>query len=213
MEPFDINKIVREKLQDNSDLHRQQMDSARPFVWGAIQQQIATQQSTTWYHLAAAVVLLAIVFSAILFGLQQRHNQQIDQLANQLDQIQRNSAVQIEALRTKDTQAETLENKLYQLELLLVDLQQKSPTVEEVVVHRTDTVYVKQVEYITIAADSTQSKELIADVVEKPLERMEVAELQGSTTDDIIFLSSSGQRKEPPSEAIKFKFGAFSREK
>ncbi|MGB3850486.1 MAG: hypothetical protein WA958_11010, partial [Tunicatimonas sp.] len=114
MEPFDIDKIVREKLHDNSNLHRQQMDSARPFVWGAVQQQIATQQSITWNHLAAAVVSLAVVFSAILFGLQQRHNQQIDQLANQLDQIQRNSAVQIEALRTKDTQAETLENKLHQ---------------------------------------------------------------------------------------------------
>ena len=62
MEPFVIDKIVREKLQHNSVLHRQQMDSIRPFVWGAVQQQIATQQSITWYHLAAAVVLLVIVF-------------------------------------------------------------------------------------------------------------------------------------------------------
>lgn len=213
MEPFDMDKIIREKLQESSDLHKQKMDSARPFVWGAVQQQIATQQSITWYHLAAAVVLLVIVFSAILFGIQQRHHQQIDLLANQLDEIQQSRVAQMEALRTKEIQAESLENKLRQVESLLVDLQQQSPAVKEVVVYRTDTVYVKQVEYITIAADSTQSKELIADVAEKPLEEKRATESQEVETDDVIFLSSSSQSKDQPSEAIKFKFGAFSREK
>ncbi len=214
MEPFDIDKIVREKLQERNNLHKPQMDSARPFVWGAVQQQIATQQSFTWYHLAAAVVVLIIVFSAILFGLQRRHNQQLDRLANRLDQIQQSNVAQIDALRTKDAQAEFLESKLDQMEQALAGLQMEEPTApKEVIIYRTDTVYVKQVEYITIAADSTQSKELTTDVVEKPLERKEVAELQGTKTDDVIFISSSSQSEDPPSEAIKFKFGAFSREK
>lgn len=214
MEPFDIDKIIREKLQENSGLHKQQMDSARPFVWGSVQQKIAVQGSITWHHLAAAVVFLLIAFSVLLYGIQQMHNQKIDQLTNKLDQIQQSRAVQVETLRTKETRAESLENKLRQVELLLVDLQQQSSEVKEVIVYRTDTVYVKQVEYITVAADSTQPKELIADVVKKPLEKEEEAtELQEVKTDDVIFLSSSSQSKDQPSEAIKFKFGAFSREK
>lgn len=213
MEPFDIDKIIREKLQESSDLHRHQIDSARPFVWGAVQQQIVGRGSIRWYHLAAAVVFLMIVFSVILFGIQQRHNQKIDLLANKLDQMQQSYMSQFEALRTKDAQAKFLENKLGQMEQMLAGLQAEKPTMsKEVIIYRTDTVYIKQVEYVAIAADSTHSKELIANGLEEPLEKKKTTVLPETKTDDVIFLSSSNQSRNQPSESIKFKFGAFSRE-
>lgn len=213
MEPFDIDKIIREKLHESTDLHRHQMDSARPFVWGAVQQQIVARGSIRWYHLAAAVVLLMIVFSVVLFGIQHRHNQKINLLSDKLDQIHQSYVSQAEALRTRDAQAKLLENKLGQMEQMLAGLQaEKPPISKEVIIYRTDTVYVKQVEYIAIAADSTRSKELIANGLEEPLEKKKATVLPETKTDDVIFLSSSNQSRNQPSESIKFKFGAFSRE-
>ncbi|MEM9831048.1 MAG: hypothetical protein AAF944_10450 [Bacteroidota bacterium] len=212
MEPFDIDNIIREKLQQSNDLHKHQLDSAKPFIWGAVQQKIIAKRAIMWYHLAAAVVLLMIIFSFVLYGVQQQYRQQADLLAAKLDQMQQSYESQSKALYTKDTQAELLATRLGAMEQTLASLQaEQPPAPKKVIIYRTDTVYIKQVEYVAIAADSTHSEKLIADRSEEPLEK-EATLPHETKTDDVIFLSSSNQGKNQPSESIKFKFGAFSRE-
>ena len=213
MEPLDIDKIIREKLQESNDLHKHQMDSAKPFIWGAVQQKVTAKRVITWYNLAAAVALLMIIFSFILYSIQQQYRQQIDLLANKLDQMQQSYVSQTEALHTKDTQAELLATKIGQMEQMLAGLQAEQPlNPKEVVIYRTDTVYIKQVEYIKATPDFTHSQGLIAEIAEESPKREETAILPEIETDDVIFLSSSNLSRNQPSESIKLKFGPFSRE-
>ncbi len=80
MEPMDIDNIIKNKLQESSDLHTHEMDSAKPFIWSAVQNQIL-KRSITWYHLAAAIVMLMVSFSFVLYSIQNRHNKEINLLS------------------------------------------------------------------------------------------------------------------------------------
>ncbi len=210
MEPFDIDNIVREKLQESNDLHTHEMESAKPFVWSAVQNQIGWRRSLTWVHLAAAVVLLMIGFSFILFSVQKGHKKEIELLSEKIDQMQTYYVSQEKQLRSKDTQVAFLGNELKNVKIQLADMQHMEPlTQKETIVYRTDTVYLKQVEYITAVSDPTEAKEITIGTVAEQPEQVETAKVQERETDDVIFPSYSNQGNRPPSETIKFKFGPF----
>ncbi len=210
MEPFDMDEIIRRKLQESSDVHQQQINAARPVVWEGIQSNISGRPLLRWYHLAAAVVLLILCFSFILYRVQQAHQQEIQQLAGKFDRMQKDYQSQISQLQTKNKEVETLGNQLQRVEQQLGNLQtQTPPPVKETLVYRTDTVYVTQVKYITAPGDSEDGKEVITKADEEPAKQIVATEASQIKTDDAIFTSSSNRRNAPASETLKLKFGSF----
>lgn len=208
MEPIDIDKIFRNKLLESNDLHKQEMESAKPFVWSAVLNKIEKSRSLTWYHLAAAVVLLMISFSFVLYNIQKGYNNEINLLSNKIDQFQKNHLSQLEFLQTKDIEVESLEIELKNVELKLSNLmQQKTLPQRETYVYRTDTVYLKQLEYVTISTP-IESEESNGDTLVNMTDRTAVAKVQ--EMDDIIFPSYSSRGNRPQPETIKLKFGPLS---
>ena len=212
MEPFDIDKIVREKLQETHDLHSVEMESARPFIWSAVQRQIGEKRPLTWLHLAAAVIFLITCFSVVLFTIQQKHRSEISLLSDKMNQLEKSYRSQAEAVHAKDLQVQTLAGELKSLEAKLVNNQQipEKPLSEpSQIVYRTDTVYIKQIEYITtVSSPATQAVNLPEDEVFEPA-RMESDVAQKRETDDIIFPSYQAQSKKQPTESMKFRIGSL----
>lgn len=214
MEPNEIDNIIRNKLQESSDLHRPEMDSAKPFVWSAVHNQIVGKQSLTWYHLAAALALLLIGFSFVLYQIQTGHRNQIDLLSNKVDQLQQNYSSQVNLLQTKETQVESMGKELRNIELQLTDLQQQESIVKkETIVFRTDTVFIKQVEYINNTPDPMEMKVVSTSTIQDPDEQEEIVTAQESSRDDAIFSNYSYPGNRQQSETIKFKFGSFTERK
>ncbi len=209
MEPKDIDKIIKAKILESDELHKHEMDSAKPFVWTAVQNQINRKRSLRWYHLAAAILLLMISFSFVLHRIQKGHKNEMSMLSNRIDQLQSNYLMQVDLLQSKDTEIESLGNELEYVGLQLTDIQQQKPLLlHETIVHRTDTVYLKQIEYITRVSDPVESKEIATDAFVDQTEQMETGKVQ-EIKDDVIFPSYSKLDTKQEAETIKFKFGSF----
>lgn len=210
MEPFDIDKIIKNKILESSDLHNHELTSAKPFVWSEVQNQIKRKNSLKWYHLAAAIAFLIIGFSMILHNIQKQHRHEIEKLSAKIDQTQNNYLSQAELLNIKNNQVESLRKKLNNLELRLVYLQKQKPlSQKETIVYLTDTVYLKQVEYITSVSDPVESEEIATSALENQWEQTETDKQKEVETDDVIFPSYSNQGNRQQSETIKFKFGSI----
>lgn len=213
MEPFDIDKIIKNKLQESNDLHRHEMESAKPFVWTAVQNQIH-KRSITWYHLAAAVVMLMISFSFVLYSIQNGHKNEIAKLSGRIDQLQVKYISQEELLQAKETNAASLGNELKSLEIKLSELQQQKPILQkETLVYRTDTVYIKQIEYVNNTPDPMELKVVSANSSLSESDEMETTIAKEIETDQAIFSNYTYQDKRHASENIKFKFGSFTTRK
>ncbi len=208
MEPFDIDNIIKNKLRESNDLHSHEMDSAKPFVWSAVQNQIG-KSTLTWVHLAAAIVLVVLSFSFVLYYIQKGRKNEIELLSNKVDQLQKDYLSQAALLQTKDTQVASLGNELKNVELQLTDLQKQPLSQKETFVYRTDTIYVKQVEYITIVSGHDEPMEIVSDPLEEQSEQLAMTKVPEIKTDDAIFPSYSNPRNKQTSESIKLKFGSF----
>jgi len=212
MEPSDIDKIIKGKLQETNDAHNQEMDSAKPFVWSAITKELKKKKSLSWYHLAAAVLLLLLSFSFIFYSIQQNHENEMVLISDKIDQLQKNYQSQLELLNSKDAEVKLLANELRGVELQLSDLGQFKPiSQKEIIVYRTDTVYVKQVEYITSVSDPVISIEKTMDFEVEKSEQLAQAETQHNEIDAVIYPSFVSQGKKQKSETIKVKFLRASR--
>ncbi len=210
MEPTDIDKIITNKLQESNDLHQHEMDTAKPFVWSAVQNKIGRKRSLTWVHLAAAVVLLLITFSFFFNSAQRGHKKELSLLSDKIDQLQINYSYQGELLGSKDNQIHTLHDELKNIELQLVDLQQQKPlSAKETIVYRTDTVYLTQVEYITAVSEPVEAEEVPPGTSEDQVEQIIKTTVKEKGTDAAIYPSNSIQAKNQQSETLKFKFGSF----
>ena len=210
MEPFEIDKIIKDKLLESNDLHKHEMDSAKPFVWSAIQNKTREKRTLTWVHLAAAVVILMISFSFVLYGIQRGHKNEMKQLSYKIDQLQQDYLSQAELLQTKDTQVSSLGGELKKVELQLTELRQQKPlSQKETFVYKTDTVYHKQIEYITVVSDPVEPAEIGFDPLVNHPEQTGIAKVQVNEMDDAIFPSYSVKSTNQASETIKLKFGSF----
>ena len=210
MEPIDIDNLIKNKLLETNERHQHEMELAKPFIWSAVQNKIGKKSSLTWYHLAAAVVILMISFSFVLYSVQKGHTNEMELLSDKIDQLQRDYSSQATMIQTKDSQVATLGSELRNVELKLADLQLQKPlSQKEVFVYQTDTVYLKQVEYITTITypDEPVEKDIVPSVEQTEL--IGIAQVQQDQMDDAIFPSYSSQRNSQPSETIKIKFGSF----
>ncbi len=110
----------------------------------------------------------------------------------------------------KDTQVESMRNELKNVGFQITDLKrQKSLSQKETFVYRTDTIYVKQIEYINTVSDPAELKVVRSGAVQEQPELMELAKAQEDETDDMIFPSYSNTNIKQASETIKLKFGTF----
>ena len=210
MEPFDIDNIIKNKLKESNDLHAHEMESAKPFVWSAIQRQIDSRKSLTWVHLAAAVVLLMISFSFILFSIQNGHRQEMEQISIKVDQLQKDYMTQAELLHVKNRQVESLDYELKNVEVQLTKLEDNKPLIQrETIIHQVDTVFIKQVEYITAIPAPKGEDEITMNIPVKASQQMETVEFQEMEVDDVIFPSSTNLAKNGQAESIQIKIGLF----
>jgi len=211
MEPYDIDKIIKGKLKEGHDLHSHEMDSAKPFIWSAIQNKIDRKRPLTWYHLAAAVILLLLTFSFIMYTVQKSHKNEISQLSVKIDQLQARYLSQEELLQTKNTEVVSLGNELREVEFQLADLHNEKPiSIKETIVYRVDTIYLNQIKYITKAPDQIQPRDINPEITENQTVLVEVSKIEDEGMDDIIFPTySSEQNSKQSSESIKLKFGSF----
>ncbi len=205
MEPFDIDRIIKQKASEFHGLHQQEIDAAKPFVWSEIQRKERTY--LTWIHLAAAVLLLMLCFSMILINIQKKHGKEIENLSAKIDQIQNGYAAQTKALNIKTNQIASLTNKQAELNDKLSEQNTAPIPHRERFVYHTDTVFIKQVQYITKTEKPSESDE-------QPMEKEAFFEQKTSDeiainpkVDDVIFPSYQSQEKQP--ETLKVKFGSF----
>ncbi len=207
MEPFDIDKIIKEKASENHGLHQREIDAARPFVWSEIQRKEGHGQSLTWVHLTAAVLFLMLCFSMVLIKVQKNHKREMENLSAKLDRIQTEYTVQTEALEMKTNQIASLTKQQMALNKKLSDIKTTPAVHREQIVYRTDTVLIKQVEYITRVAEPLepmeQSMEKEAFLKHKTTNKT----TKSRKVDDIIF--PSHQSKNKPPETLRVKFGSL----
>lgn len=212
MEPTDLDNLLKAKLQESSDVHRQEMDAAKPFVWSAIQKNISNGHSLRWYHLAAAVILLLISFVFVLQNVQKSHENEMVLLSQKIDQLQQHYVSQETALKSKDQELGTLMSELKNVELKLDDLQHQQPEVsKETIVYRTDTVVVKQIEYITRNPNPVIAMETSSDNQETRTENIETNSKRNTSVNYAIYPSMASQNRNQKSETIKVKFLKASR--
>jgi len=213
MEPFEMDKIIREKLQGKPDVYRQEIEETKTFVWSAVQNRINEKRSPTWIHLATAVLLLFISFTFVIIKINQRHKEEINALAEKVDFLQKDHQSEKEVFQEKDAQVSLLTNQLKVSESRLTEAVQANPARQrDHVIYRTDTVYIRQVEYITTATQLIDEPDPVAEVAEiEP--QMTVTQVPENKKDDIIFPAERIQSSAQDSETIKLRFGVLTARK
>jgi len=205
MEPSDFDKILKSKIAEPNDLHEKEMDSAKPFIWAEVQKEIKGNRSLRWYHLAAAVLLLLISFSIVMYSVQNAHQKQLMMLSDKIDLIQSNHQQQIKQLSEQNTE---LSMVVANQERARDEQPEKTPPIVEKVIYQTDTVFIRQVEYIELEPEPKPITVRATD------HGPEVAsnnhpEIQNDKYDEIIYPANSKQVNDRKSESSKLKISAF----
>jgi len=207
MEPSDFDRLLRNKVSQQHDLHEQEMEAAKPFVWSTVYNEIGQKKSLSWYHLAAAVLLLLVTFSALILHLRKSHTSELADLSKKIGALENGLITQSRSLESKNAELVSLKEKLQSVEARFEHSNQPLPPVPiERIVYRTDTIVVREVEYITVVQKPEESESFAITNTEDP--EATVAHLDQSVTDDIIFPSS--RLKENKAGSNKIKFNPFS---
>jgi hypothetical protein len=203
MEPSDFDRLLRDKVSQQHSLHEQEMEAAKPFVWSTVYNDIGQKKSLTWYHLAAAVLLLLITFSALVFNIQKSHTSELADLSKKIGALENGLITQSRSLESKNAELVSLKEELQSVEARFEHANQPLPLAPvERIVYRTDTLVVREVEYITVVQKPEESESFAIAKAEEP--ETTVAHLDQSVTDDIIFPSSSLKENQAGSNKIKF---------
>jgi len=212
MEPTDIDSIIKGKLRGANDAHQHELEGAKPFVWAAVQKNFGRNRTMIWYHLAAAILFLLISFAFIFINVQKKHEHEMVLLSNKIDQLQQNYQVNLEELNSKDTQVSLLARELKNVQIKLSDLNQERPIIQkERIVYRRDTVYLKEVEYITTVSNPVIQHEEKVNLDDGEFEQITKADNLENEIDEVIYPSVESQGKKQTSETIKVKFLRASR--
>jgi len=204
MEPADFDKIIQEKLSENNESHAHDIESSKPFVWSAVQRQTGKQHTLKWYHLAAAVVLMVISFGFVLNDVQKSYSSKIEDLSDRIEGLQENYLTQEEQIKVKNSEFASLGNELKVVEKQLVTL--KNQPGVETIIYQTDTVYIKQIEYVTVVELEPSVAVEAVEVVES-IKTETNPEIESQTA-KVIYPSYSYTSKNK-TETLKLKFGTF----
>jgi hypothetical protein len=152
MEPFDFDKLIKEKVEEQGNLHSQSAEQARHGIWMNIQEDIKGRKFISWYHLAASIAFLLISFSIVLILVQKRYLNENQELLTKMENLQKEYVIGMNALSEKEkeitglkTNVDLLEGQLSELE---VNNSQQPELPVSTVIYKTDTVYVRTIEYV-----------------------------------------------------------------
>ncbi len=212
MEPSDFDKAVRDKLSQKPDLHRQEIANAKLAVWSQVDHNLYRSNRTPWYLMVAAALILLIGFSFLFVQYQQRHQQELTSLKVELSEMQQRYESQSVALSQRDQQLSRLEGQLSQKEVQLVAFREQQPLeVRERIVHRIDTVYVTEVQYLTVAAptvDPIGNEAQESDSVPSDLDQS----IPSSSAARPTFIAiSSPVNDQNTNQNLKVRFGSFAK--
>lgn len=214
MEPFEIDDIIRNKVNQASKRDSSESNKAKPFVWASVRSNLDHRSGLRWYHLAAAVVLLLLSFAFLEIRSQKQHQQEMASLSQQIEELRNTYEGQLAVITEKEAEVLVLRSDLHSLEQQLENLETTSePQIQERILVKTDTVYVKQVEYIQLASIEAEPKlldESLPDTSATEEDSIANKTEKSKTTDSEIFPSlAQKQAIEDEEESVKFRFGSF----
>ena len=205
MEPSDFDKILKSKIAAPNQLHEMEMESAKPFVWSAVYREIKGTNSLTWWHMAAAVMLFLVSFSVVLYYVQSAYNNQLILLSDKIDLLESDYKNQLAKL---ENQNEALNLKVANQEKQDSDKSLESPQIIEKLIYQTDTVFIRQVEYVQVEAEpklvENSTKETESTIV-----LTNHQESDNKKYDEIIYPVGTRQSNNKNSEQVKLKISAF----
>ena len=212
MKPNEIDALLKNKLQENTDLYDQEISEAKPFVWASIRHKIARNNGIYWRHLAAVAMVLFLIGLSFVFYLSQRKQQlNLDLLTSKIDHLEKTNQSGTVALRTREAQITLLKNDLRLVIEQLTELSKEKTLEQPVILYQTDTIFIKQTKQTnTTVAANTKSEpygnrpfKTPARIVKEPEARI----------DEVIYPDFSNQKFKPPAETSKIKFGTFTARK
>jgi hypothetical protein len=206
MEPADLDKLIKAKLGQENQAHQKEIQEAKPFVWSAIQREISPSSRIGWGYVAAAVIMLFITFGFIFLSLQKRHKQEMAVLSEQVDDLKQNYTQQVSSTNLKDQQLSELLEEIHKLKYKLEEIQHEQPTDvgRERIVYRTDTVYVREVEYVIITEPATVMNEVRQNQEESQDEAMHA---QNTVVERAIYPGYNKYAADQKTEKVRVRFG------
>jgi len=157
------------------------------------------------------MILLLLSFSMVFYISQKRHQNELAQLQHQVDQLKESYQTQVVSLDQKEAQMESLSMELHNVKLDLQDVPAEARPQKELVKFRTDTVFIKQIEYLNTPSENNEVDKTPFKTT--PSEMSQTAELQENEIEDAIYPDYRNLQQQQKTESIKFKFGTFTARK
>lgn len=209
MEPTKFDEIIKQKTSGEHSLHQKEMKDAKPFIWATIQSNSQRKGIVIpWYAVAAAILLLCCS-SFFLFQLQNRYENDIQQLSEQINHLSNQTVPEIVAV--KDQQIDLVCEELKALEQSYSTIKnqpKQQPFIQKQIVYNTDTVFISKVEYITEYIPLSLEKNDSINVGQ-PI----ASKIKGSKTSNLIYpdlgSSSTLKKKSTENAIVKLKLNAL----
>jgi len=210
MEPIDFDKLIRDKVLEEGNVHSQDANMARSGIWIGVQDKLKKGRFISLYHLAASIALLIVGFSIILFIIQRNYNSENRALIVKMDNLEKGYLERVSSMEEKELQIETLTSNLNNLESRIAGISQQKIEVPVKTVYRTDTIFVKTVEYLTQTSENEvlDNKDQEILVTKDADLTLKESSINASTQiDDLIYPSPTPKNQMDNPEKVKFKLG------
>ena len=206
MESSEFDKTIQQKLNGNNSLHQKSILDSKANIWANVQPKSTTKTVIfPWYYSAVAALLLLFGCSILFYKMNQNYRNDLHVLSAQIHQ-----------LNNRPNQVEILEVKNKELDQLCAELEKKAqvtkntiPKASEIIiqrqiVHRIDTVFLKQTEYIVQNLPNVYIEKDTLSSTKDP------AQLQEISTNRVIFFDNKASNpKEDHSTASRIKLVNF----
>lgn len=213
MEPHDFDKLIKSRVQQANDIYQKEMEAAKPFVWSAVQNNLSRTNHITRWHLVAAVMVIVMVFTLVFHSSQQKHRQALDLLYTKMDQLQEHYHDQTNLLQRKEMQLDSVRDQLNQVVLHTENLPEIPKSPGERPMPKADTVFIRQIEYITAEPELEVASESVPEKGAIPSAIAQNSSTKVNEIDHVIFPSQKSSINNQRAEAIKVKFGSFTARK
>ncbi len=214
MEPSDFDKLIKDKLEQDSDLHQKNIEAAKPFVWTAVQTNLKHKKYLIPWHYAAAAAVLFVVFSSLLFLKTNRHYEnELNLLSLQiLEMKQQNKPSDLIAFKNKQLDLLSKDVERLETSLTLKTNSQSTATpiekiiIQKQIVYQVDTVFLNGTAQIAqlVPEFKTLDKVATIDTIDQ-----KTADLE-STTQVIFIQPEAKNTTNSNSTALRIKLGNFS---
>jgi hypothetical protein len=207
MEPFDFDKLIREKVSEEGNIHSVESREAKPVIWKEIQDKQKKGGYVSWYHLAASILLLIVGFSIILFKVQRHYIDENEALYKKIEQLENDFSERVSLINNKDEQIQELTSGIDDLEKKIKGLsKQQIVKSEPRIIYVKDTVYQRTIEYVVYQPEED------AEILEtdEPVTRDEPEVVRTSIiTESNIYPPRKSKESSDESEKIKISFGNY----